>query len=283
MDVINLSERPELSRPILIAGFDGWPNAGNISIETLFYLKRMLGAKKFAEIDPDPFHKYTNLRPYAKLEEGEVKHLVFSPDEFFYKKGKESPDLILFIGKEPELRWKHFIQSFLRFAIDLNVEILLTIGGTYDNITHRQEPVISGVFNDDSLKISLANAGIQFIEYEGPISIHTMLLIEARKMGIKGVSLWGHAPQYLQSNNLSVIYQILIHLNEFIGFGLDLSSLEVKAIELKKQIDLIVQKNPELLRIIEKYEKEPESKKETSPEDKIINIVDFLKKNHHED
>jgi len=283
MELINFSEKPKLNRPLLIAGFDGWSNAGNISIDTLIYLKKKVGAKKFAEIDPDPFHKYTNIRPCARVEGGEIKYLFFSPYEFFYKRGEDTTDLILFVGKEPELRWKKFTQSFLTVATDLKVETLLTIGGTYDCITHKQEPLISGVFSEDSLKITYAHSGIKAAEYEGPISIHTLLMMEAKKIGIKGISIWGHAPQYLRSNNLSTIHQILTLINEIGRFNLDLTALQLKAIELNKQIDVIVQKNPELLQFIEKFDKGPDTKKETSTKNKVINIVDFLKKNPRED
>ncbi len=74
------------SHPILIAGFEGWPNAGCISSDVLSFLKKGLGVKKFAEVNPDIFHKYSNNRPYAKIDGGEVKYLLFSPYEFFYKK-----------------------------------------------------------------------------------------------------------------------------------------------------------------------------------------------------
>ena len=114
MRFINFSKKPNLNHPILIAGFEGWPNAGCISSDVLSFLKKGLGVKKFAEVNPDLFHKYSNNRPYAKIDGGEVKYLLFSPYEFFYKKSSSFPDLILFLGKEPQLRWKQFTRSFLK-------------------------------------------------------------------------------------------------------------------------------------------------------------------------
>lgn len=281
MNLIGFLEKPALNCPILIAGFDGWPNAGSISTDTLNFLKRMPGVKKLAEINPDHFHKYNNIRPYAKVEDGEIKYLLFSPYEFFYKKGKGVPDLILFLGKEPELRWKQFTKSFLKLATDFKIEMLITIGGTYDYITHKQEPWVSGVFNDQSLKIKFTQSGMKTSEYEGPISIHTLLLTEAGEKGIKGLSIWGHAPQYLPSNNLPIIHQILTYLKEVGLFELDLTDLKFKAEELTKQIDLIIQKNPDLLKFIEKLEKGIQDKKENFAQDKVIKIEEFLKKDPH--
>lgn len=281
MRLVSFSKKPDLNHPILIAGFEGWPNAGSISSDILTVLKKGLGVKKFAEVNPDPFHKYSNNRPYAKIESGEVKYILFSPYEFFYKKEETSPDIILFLGKEPELRWKQFTRSFLRLASDFEVEMLITIGGTYDYVTHNQEPWVSGVFSDDDLKHKFSPLGIKTAKYEGPISIHTFLLKEAEKMGIKGINIWGHVPQYLTNNNFPIIHQILTCIKGMVGFDLDLTEIKLKAEELLKQIDLIIQKNPELLKYIEKIEKGCHVKKEIPLHDKVIKIDDFLKKDPH--
>jgi proteasome assembly chaperone (PAC2) family protein len=283
MSAIKFSERPDLTRPYLIAGFEGWPNAGKISTETLNHLITMLGAKKFASFDADLFHRYTEGRPIAKLVQGEIKEVRFSPYEFYFTQREGSPDVVLFLGKEPELQWNLFTETFLALAGELNVTMLLTIGGTYDYLSHRDQ-LVSGVFGDASTKGLLSDLGILPTEYEGPISIHTMLLQEAQRSGIKAMSIWGHCPQYLQSSNLALVCRILTQVGDLVGVELDLACLSQQAAELTKQIDLIVQKNPELCKLVEKIEKGGVSRRETSldPHDKVINLSDFLRKNHHD-
>ena len=50
---IHTEQLPELKAPVLIAGFDGWGNALDVSRATISYLIRELKAERFAEIDPD--------------------------------------------------------------------------------------------------------------------------------------------------------------------------------------------------------------------------------------
>ena len=50
---IHITEHPRLNRPILIAGFDGWGNALDISIGMVDYLIRRFGAEYFGGLDPD--------------------------------------------------------------------------------------------------------------------------------------------------------------------------------------------------------------------------------------
>jgi proteasome assembly chaperone (PAC2) family protein len=121
-------------------------------------------------------------------------------------------------------------------------------------------------------------SGIKNGQYEGPVSIHTFLLKEAEEIGIKGINIWGHVPQYLTNNNFPITCQILECLKKIVGFDLDLSEIKLNAEELLKQIDLIIQKNPELSKYIERIEKGCHLKKESSFHDKVIQINDFLKK-----
>jgi len=52
---IQIEELPKLNNPILIAGFDGWGNALDISNAMSAYLIRKLKAEYFAKINPDIF------------------------------------------------------------------------------------------------------------------------------------------------------------------------------------------------------------------------------------
>ena len=281
---IEFSKKPKLKRPVIIVGFDGWPNAGNIATDTMNFLIDGLPAEKFAEIDPDAFYKYSDARPNIRVEEGRIVDFSFSPYEFFYCQGSGNHDVILFSGNEPELGWQQFSDLFFSLAAEFSAEVLLSVGGTYDYITHNQDPVVSGVYNDIRLRQLFVDAGVKPAEYHGPMSMHTLLLMEARKKGLDGFSMWGHVPQYLQSNNLPIIYQILVRLQDLGDFDMDLSDLQYKATELQKQINILVQKSPELSRIIEKIEKGMDSEEPepvpVAKKDKVIDISEFVKKDH---
>ena len=60
---IQVTERPELHAPLLIAGFDGWGNALDVSKGMAAYLIRKLDARPFARINPDIFYRYDKNRP----------------------------------------------------------------------------------------------------------------------------------------------------------------------------------------------------------------------------
>ena len=69
-DELQISRRPELERPVLIAAFRGWNDGGQGASLAAGYLAKLWEAKRFAEIDPENFFDFQATRPHVSLEEG---------------------------------------------------------------------------------------------------------------------------------------------------------------------------------------------------------------------
>jgi proteasome assembly chaperone (PAC2) family protein len=52
---LHIEHMPELDNPILILGFEGWANGGNVAVGMIDYLIQKLEATRFATISPDHF------------------------------------------------------------------------------------------------------------------------------------------------------------------------------------------------------------------------------------
>ncbi len=292
MGKIIYTEEPLLNKPYLIIGFEGWPNAAEVSSFTLQHLIESLEAKPFASIPIDDFYQTSSLRPVAVIKEGRVIELKFSGNHFYYVKGCPSNDLILFQGVEPHIRWDEFSNLILDLAMKFNVIQLITIGGTYDYIPHTCPPLVSALFNHEALREPVIQAGLGLTEYSGPISIQTFILISAKKWGLKAISLWGHAPQYLQTRNIKVICSVLKRLIDLTRIKLDLSDLEKASIYFDQQVKRFVEQDPKLKEAINHLEEvymqsgevsQPVLKEDGTKEDKVIYIQAFLKKMEDEE
>lgn len=291
MDEITYYETPVLNQPYLIAGFEGWPNAAEVSSFSLQHLIDLLKAKRFASIPAEPFCPMSSNRPVAVIREGRLLELNLPHNHFYYSSNPMGRDLILFSGVEPHLRWDLFVDLFLGLCQRFGVCRLFTLGGTYDYIPHTHPTMVSALFNQEELKEEILGAGLNLTEYAGPISIHTFLLEAARKRGFQAVSLWGHAPQYLQARNIKVVYDVLRKLNELMRMEMDLSRLESASEYFDRQVNDLVQKDPKLQEIIERLEEAyqksgrpfPFGKKEESKEDKVVYIQAFLKRQEDEE
>ncbi len=291
MDEIIYHEIPLLNQPYLIAGFEGWPNAAEVSSFSLQHLVETLKAKRFASIPTENYYEMSSHRPVAIIQGGRLVELDYPGNHFYYSKDPSGKDLILFSGIEPHLRWNIFADLFLNFAQKFAVHQVFTLGGTYDYLPHTHPTVVSAVFNHEDLKTEVIEAGLNLTEYAGPISIHTFLLEAAKKRGLKAVSLWGHAPQYLQARNIKVVYGVLKILNRLMDTAIDLSKLEAASSYFDQQVTDLVNQDPKLREVISKLEEAyqasgrpiPFGKREESKEDKVVYIQAFLKRQEDEE
>jgi proteasome assembly chaperone (PAC2) family protein len=292
MEEIIYLEKPNLKKPYLIIGFEGWPNAAEVSSFALQQLIDSLEAKKFASILTENFYQISSLRPVAVIKEGRLIELKIPGNHFYYVKNPLSPDLILFHGTEPHLRWNVFADTILDLAVRFDVPQIFTIGGTYDYIPHTFPPMVSALYNHEELKEVVIRTGLGLTEYSGPISIHTFILEAARKKGLKAISLWGHAPQYLQTKNIKVACAVLRKLMELTNIEIDLSDVESASNYFDEQVNQLVKEDPKLQEVISKLEEvykrsekiSAETRKEEGlKEDKVVYIQAFLKKTEDEE
>ncbi len=292
MEEILYLEKPNLNQPILVMGFGGLTNAAEVSSAALQYLVERLVAKRFASIPVEAFHEFSVSRPVAVIKEGRLVEVKFPGNHFYYSKGLCAKDFILFKGTEPHLRWRLFTDLLFGLVKNFEVSQIFTLGGTYDYVPHTYPPMVSALVNHEDLREEAIRAGLGLTEYSGPISIHTFILDSARKRGWKAMSLWGHAPQYLQTRNMSVVHSVVKSLFRMTGVDLDLSELEKASDFFNQQVNHLVEQDPKLQEVIKKLEEayQPsrrapadEKKREGAKEDKIIYIQAFLKKQEDEE
>jgi proteasome assembly chaperone (PAC2) family protein len=280
---IHIKELPQLENPALVAGFDGWGNALNVSNGMAAYLIRRLKARNFAKLDPDTFYRYDEQRPVVDIAEGKLNSLT-PPGGSFYavETGADQSDLIILKANEPNLRWFKFVNSLFSICQKLQVRVIITLGSMYDNVLH-SDRIVSGVASSPSRLSELKQKGINSISYQGPSAIHSIIQSEGVKNGFECISLWSHCPYYLQG---TTHFGILSYLGELIAglvnFQLNTLDLQANWRKLEKQINTLIDGNSELQSLISNLRKEKVKgsvgnlKGHAKNDEKIINLKDFL-------
>src|SRR4030043_1590306 len=110
------------------------------------------------------------------------------------------------------------------------------------------------LFNHEELREKVIQAGLGLTEYSGPISIHTFILEAAKKRDLKAISLWGHAPQYLQTKNVKVAYSVLKSLTHLTGIEIDLTELQRASDFFDQQVSQWVEQDSKLQEVNKKLE-----------------------------
>jgi proteasome assembly chaperone (PAC2) family protein len=277
---IELQYLPELEDGLLIAGFDGWGNALEVSRGIIDYLVQKLGAEPFGKIKSEPFLSFESKRPIVEIEDGIVKGIEH-PTNLLYKVGKDQVgrDLILLKGIEPSLQWFKYTDSILSLCRKMGVKIIVSIGGMYDHILH-SDTMISVVASNQKLLETLKEKKAYTINYKGPSSIHSTLHAEAKRQGFECVAMYCHCPYYLQgTTHFGLLSYAGAFLAEWAGFDLDTEELAVTWKNISKQIQDEIDKNPELQDMVNDIRKAKiQGVLDANPKyNNVIQLKDFLK------
>lgn len=281
---IYMVQLPRLSNAVLIAGFDGWGNALDVSKGMVSYMIRKLKAEYFAKLNSDLFYRYDETRPFVRIEQGTLKG-VSPPSGSFYAVQHDSGerDLVLLRANEPHLRWYQFVDELCSLCQRLDIHTIITLGSMYDNVLH-SDRIISAVTSKNDLVSKLKQWNVIPIDYQGPSAIHSLIQSEAQKQGFLAVSLWCHCPYYLQgTTHYGLLSQLAGLLSSIGDFRLDTSELDALWKELNRQIQGLIDKTPELQGVINELRKAKvrgswaSMKGSTKRDEKIIQLEDFLK------
>ena len=280
---IHIKELPQLKHPLLIAGFDGWGNALNISNGMASYLIRSKEGQHFADLDSDTFYRYDEKRPRVNIVDGILEGFKPPGGSFFaVKTDAGQNDLVILKADEPNLRWLQFADQLFSICSKLGIRTIITLGSMYDNVLHTDR-IVSGVASSEDMLSRLMESDITPISYQGPSAVHTIIQSEGTSRGFECISLWSHCPYYLQgTTHFGLLSHLGRLLSEIGNFQLDTLDLENNWKKLKEQINQLIDGNSELQSLISSLRKEKVKGSITSlkgtikNDEKIINLQDFL-------
>lgn len=268
--------------PILVAGFDGWGNALNLSKGMTTFLIQSLDVQPFARIDPDEYYRYDGDRPFVEIESGNLDRISF-PGGVFYtvQSGSLAGKLCIFEADEPSLKWIQFAEEILSICESQGVETIVTLGSMYDQVLHTDR-IISGVTSGQKLMDGLRANSVNAIGYSGPTAIHSIIHSLGQQRGLDSISLWCHCPYYLQGvmhfGLLSRLAEVLMSLG---GFKIDTADLATGWEKLQEKLQALIESKPELQAAIEEIQKQKmegtvaSRKAALRKGDKVINLQDF--------
>lgn len=281
MENIILDEVPVLRNPYMVGAFRGWPDAAEGASGAVRYLIRKLKAKRFAEIDPEEFFDFTEVRPMTSMRTKYDRELKWPSNRFYYWKNLYGErDLIFFLGIEPNFRWRTFSANVMDLAKRFNVEMLVLLGALMDNVPHTREPRLSGSGNRREPVTKLESMGIHSSNYQGPTGIHSALYEACQKNKLATVSIWGHSPHYVQGvTNPRVSLALLNKLKQFLNIDWDLEDLKLAAASFDEEISKILVTQPEIQSYVQHLEEQYEEGVTdiASPEVLMKDLEDFLR------
>lgn len=253
-------QRPDLRRPVLVAGFEGWNDAASAASEAAGWLTRQFGATKIASMDPEEHFDFQSARPTVELVDGVTRELTWPANEFFAVP-VDARDLVVLRGVEPNLRWPSFCREVLGVANDTGCEMVVTLGALLADVPHTRPVRVTGATTDPELMASLR---LQRSRYEGPTGIVGVLHDTARSTGIASASLWAPVPHYVSTPpNPLATRALLDRLGQLLGTAFELGELDELSQAWQTRVDEVVSEDDDVRSYVGQLEERYDTEAET--------------------
>jgi predicted ATP-grasp superfamily ATP-dependent carboligase len=257
MELLRWDDRPRLRRPILVAAFEGWNDAGNAASEAVDYLARAWGSNIFAAFDSEELFDFTSARPRVRLESGETRRLEWPEIRLSFAPLPEAErDVVFLAGPEPQLHWRSFANEFRRLVISLEVEMAVLLGALLADVPHTRPVRITGGAATPELA---SLAGVEPSYYEGPTGIVGVMADILAQAGIPTASLWASVPHYVsQSSSPKAALALVERTARILGATIDVVELQLGAASYERQINDLVASDEDASAYVTRLEEQDE-------------------------
>jgi len=252
--VLELSEKPQAEKMVMIVGWRQWADAGSISSGLPQYLIDQMQARHIGKINADGFYffqlpgTHDLLRPIVRFVDGYPQELKMPQNDFYYAE-VDKTGVVIFLGDEPHLGVEGYIGAILEVAQTLNVTQMIGVGGVYAEVPYNKERNISSTCSNPALRGLLKKLAVTTSNYHGGASINTILCRRSADCDMDYVSFYGFVPNYDLSrfqpldnalrleNDFTAWLGIMRRICYYLQLEIDLNDLEDRSKQLVRVLD----------------------------------------------
>lgn len=248
-----------LRKPIMIAAFEGWNDAGESASGAINHLLASWTHHKLAIMDPEEYYDFQVNRPSIKVDERVVREIVWPNTVVFEVSTPHlDNDFIVVKGIEPSMKWRTFASELLDIADDYEVSMSITLGALLSDSPHTRPITVTGSGAHPDVAERL---GIEVSKYEGPTGIIGIMQDAAHQRGIDAISLWASVPHYVSTPPCPKASLALINaLEDFLEISIPQADLPERSAAWEVQVDQMAAEDVE----VGDYVKQLESSKDAS-------------------
>jgi proteasome assembly chaperone (PAC2) family protein len=279
MEHVHWAGRPRPERPVVIAAFEGWNDAGDAASTAARWLRDRWAPDLLAEIDAEEFYDFTATRPRVHLADGVTREIEW-PANTFTAGSAGNVDAVVLLGTEPQLRWRTFCRQVVQVAETLDARMVLTLGALLAEVPHTRPTSVVGTAVDQEL---IDRLGLGRSTYEGPTGIVAVLQDACAAAGLPAASLWAAVPAYVPgAPSPKAALALVERTADLLGVAAVATDLDIAAAAYERQVSEVVVDDDEMTDYVQRLEERYDSD-EGVPSASLVEEVERFLRDHPDD
>jgi hypothetical protein len=141
---------PRLRRPVLIAAFEGWNDAGDAASTAVRHIRDRLMAQLFAGSTQE-FFDFTSTRPSIEIVDGTSRRLSWPTTELAANDVLGDGDVVTLVANEPQLKWRTYCNEIIDVARAIDARLVVVLGALLAEVAHTRPTEVFGTSYDTEL------------------------------------------------------------------------------------------------------------------------------------
>jgi len=257
-DSVADSDPPELVKPVAVAAFEGWNDAGDAASAAIEHLELSWDARPLAAMDPDDYYDFQVTRPTVSLVDGISRRIEWPTTRLSVCRPPGADhDVVLIRGIEPNMRWRAFCSELITFLERVGVTTVVTLGAMLTDIPHTRPVPVSGTAYDAA---SAARFGLETSRYQGNTGIVGVFQDACVRAGIPAISFWASVPHYVsQAPDPKASVALLHRVEEVLDLEVPLGGLPEQAEAWERTVTEMADADDEVREYVRSLEERAES------------------------
>jgi len=257
VEALQWQHQPTLHRPVMLAAFEGWTDAGGAASSAVAYLAERWRAREFANVDAEEFYDFTSLRPQVRLTPEGDRSIIWPQNRFYAASASDGCDVVLLIGVEPHLRWRAFSECVTSVATKLGVGAVFTLGAMLTDVAHTRATPVRGSTADPRLAERFG--GMARPQYQGPTGIVGVLQDAFAHVDIPVGSLMAQVPHYVpRTPSPKATLGLVDRVCELLGVHVTTSTLALASSEYEREVSEFVASDDDIAGYVRQLEQRSE-------------------------
>jgi hypothetical protein len=241
-------------RPVLVVALDGWIDAGFAAATAMGTLLEQIDMERYATFDADELVDHRSRRPRIRIDDGIRADITWSEPQLMVGVDRLGLGVAALVGPEPDYHWKAFVSAVTDLAMDLDVRLVVGLGGFPTATPHTRAVRLASTASDEALARQIG-----FIpgSIDVPAGIGDIIGSDCAAAGIPSVGLWARVPHYVAGMAFApAALALLDGLSAVSGIVIDCDELRDSADAGRHRIDELIAQSSEHVAMVRRLEEQ---------------------------